>query len=148
MNASIRLIEVLLVEDNETDVLMVQEALRDAKVANRLTVAENGGMALEMLYKRGEYSDTPTPDLILLDLNLPGIGGQEVLETIKNEPSILHIPVVVLTTSSAEEDISRAYGNFANSYVTKPVGFDQLNDIVQGIEDFWLGIVKLPPRKE
>jgi CheY-like chemotaxis protein len=144
MRHSARLIEVLLVEDSETDAMMAREALKDAKVANKLYRVETGEEALEFLNKQGRYADVPTPDLILLDLNLPGISGQEVLGQIKSDRNFKLIPVVVLTTSSAEEDIVKAYGLNANSYVTKPVGFDELARVVHAIEQFWLGIVALP----
>lgn len=144
MRNDARLIDVLLVEDSETDALLTQEALKDAKVLNKLHRVETGEEALEFLGKRGRHAGAPTPDLILLDLNLPGISGQEVLSQIKNDRTLKVIPVVVLTTSRAEEDIVKAYGLCANSYVTKPVGFAELVRVVHAIEQFWLGIVALP----
>lgn len=144
MSYESRLIEVLLVEDSETDAMLTEEALKDAKVANSLHRVETGEQALDFMYKRGEYADSPTPDLVLLDLNLPGIGGQEVLEQIKKDEQLKMTPVVVLTTSRSDEDIVRAYGMNANCYVTKPVGFDELARVVHSIEEFWFGIVALP----
>lgn len=146
MSNGAKLIEVLLVEDSETDALMTEEALKDAKVANLLHRVETGEEALEFLRKEGRHVGAKTPDLILLDLNLPGINGQEVLEQIKSDSKLKLIPVVVLTTSRAEEDIVQAYGLNANSYVTKPVGFDELARVVHAIEQFWLGIVVLPSK--
>lgn len=137
-------IEILLVEDNPGDVRLTQEALREAKVRNQLHVVEDGVQAMEFLRRTGPYADAPRPDLILLDLNLPRKDGREVLEEIKQDRSLMRIPVVVLTTSRAEEDILRSYDLHANCYVTKPVDLDQFITIVKSIEDFWLTIVKLP----
>ncbi|NIP72956.1 MAG: response regulator [Gammaproteobacteria bacterium] len=136
--------DILLVEDNPGDVRLTQEALKEAKVRNRLHVVEDGVAAMEFLRQEGEYQSMPKPDLILLDLNLPKKDGREVLEEIKQDPSLMRIPVVVLTTSQAEEDIVRSYDLHANCYVTKPVDLDQFINIVKSIEDFWLTIVKLP----
>ncbi len=141
---SFGLIDILLVEDNPGDVRLTQEALKEAKVRNRLHVVEDGVAAMEFLRQEGEYQSMPKPDLILLDLNLPKKDGREVLEEIKQDPSLMRIPVVVLTTSQAEEDIVRSYDLHANCYVTKPVDLDQFINIVKSIEDFWLTIVKLP----
>ncbi|MGD8743260.1 MAG: response regulator [Granulosicoccaceae bacterium] len=137
-------IDILLVEDNPADVRLTREALKEAKVRNSLYVVEDGVDAMEFLNRHGEYSDVPRPDLILLDLNLPKKDGREVLEEIKQDPELLRIPVVVLTTSRADEDILRSYDLHANCYVTKPVDLDQFITIVKSIEDFWLTIVKLP----
>lgn len=137
-------IEILLVEDNPADVRLTQEALKEAKVRNRLHVVEDGVGAMEFLLREGKYADVPRPDLILLDLNLPKKDGREVLEEIKQDPSLKRIPVVVLTTSQAEEDILKTYNLHANCYVSKPVDLDQFITIVRSIEDFWLTIVKLP----
>jgi two-component system response regulator len=137
-------IEILLVEDNPADVRLTQEALKEAKVRNHLHVVEDGVAAMEFLLRKGDYSDVPRPDLILLDLNLPKKDGREVLEEIKQDSSLKRIPVVVLTTSQAEEDILKTYNLHANCYVTKPVDLDQFIRIVRSIEDFWLTIVKLP----
>jgi chemotaxis family two-component system response regulator Rcp1 len=137
-------IEILLVEDNPADVRLTREALKEAKVRNKLHVAEDGVAAMEFLNRQGEYADAPRPDLILLDLNLPKKDGREVLEEIKQDDALKRIPVVVLTTSQAEEDIVKTYNLHANCYVTKPVDLDQFITIVRSIEDFWLTIVKLP----
>jgi chemotaxis family two-component system response regulator Rcp1 len=141
-----RPIEILMVEDNPGDVRLTQEALKDAKVSNTLRVVEDGVAALDYLYRRGAYSDAPRPDLILLDLNLPRKNGREVLEEIKQDAHLKSIPVVILTTSQAEEDVVRAYSLHANCYIRKPVDFAQFSKIVRTIEDFWLSIVTLPPR--
>ena len=138
-------IEVLLVEDNPGDVRLSKEALKEAKVRNNLHVVEDGVAALHFLRREGEFSGVPRPDLILLDLNLPKKDGREVLEEIKADSALKTIPVVVLTTSHAEEDIVRSYNLHANCYVTKPVDLDQFIRIVKSIEDFWLTIVRLPP---
>jgi len=138
-------IEILLVEDNPGDVRLTKEALKEAKVGNYLHVVEDGVAAMQFLRHEGEYHDVPRPDLILLDLNLPKKDGREVLEEIKADDSLKTIPVVVLTTSHAEEDIVRSYNLHANCYVTKPVDLDQFIRIVKSIEDFWLTIVRLPP---
>ena len=139
-------IEILLVEDNPGDVRLTQEVLKEGKVHNKLSIVENGVEALSFLKKRGKYEDSPTPDLILLDLNLPKKDGREVLLDIKNDDDLKRIPVVVLTTSQAEEDVLRVYNLSANCYVSKPVDLGQFIDVVKSIEDFWLSIVKLPTR--
>ncbi len=141
-------IEILLVEDNPGDVELTREALDTAKVANRLHVVDDGADAVDFLFRRGKYADAPRPDIILLDLNLPKKDGRQVLSEIKAEPSLAQIPVVVLTTSQAEEDIIRAYQLHANCYVTKPVDFNQFLHIVSTIEEFWLSVVKLPKRMD
>jgi two-component system response regulator len=138
-------IEVLLVEDNPGDAQLTRIALSDSKVCINLHVVEDGVAALEFLNRRGNYTAAPYPDLVLLDLNLPKKNGHEVLAEIKADKILKRIPVVVLTTSQAEEDILRAYNNAANCYITKPVDFHQFIKIVQSIEDFWFTIVKLPP---
>lgn len=139
-------IDILLVEDSAADVRLTREALRDTKLINRLTVASDGVQALAMLRKQGEYANLPRPDLILLDLNLPKKNGRAVLEEIKQEPDLRRIPVVVVTSSTAEEDVVRSYDLHANCYVTKPLELGNFVDVVKAIEDFWVGIVKLPPR--
>lgn len=139
-------IEVLLVEDNPGDVRLTREALRESRVRNRITVASDGIEALEMLRREGPHKKTARPDLILLDLNLPRMNGREFLAEIKKDPELRRIPVVVLTSSRAEEDIARTYDLHANAFVTKPVDFDQFLRAVGSIEDFWLTVVKLPPR--
>ena len=141
-----RLIEILLVEDNLGDLRLTQEALKDAKVANTLHVVEDGVLALDFLHRRPPFAEAPRPDLILLDLNLPRKNGREVLAEIKSDERFRAIPVVILTTSQAEEDVLRAYDLHANCYITKPVDFTQFTTIVRTIEDFWLTIVTLPPR--
>ncbi len=139
-----RPIEVLLVEDNPGDVRLMQEALKDAKVRNNLNVVYDGEEAMSFLRRQENYSGAPAPDLIMLDLNLPGKDGREVLEEIKNDPELKHIPVVIVTTSSAEEDILKSYSLHANCFVTKPVNLEQFVKVVHAIEDFWFTIVKLP----
>jgi CheY-like chemotaxis protein len=136
-------IQVLLVEDNLGDVRLTQEALRDAKVRNNLHVVADGVEAMAFLRREGRYAGVPRPDLVLLDLNLPKKGGLEVLEEIKTDPHLQHIPVVILTTSQAEQDIVQSYRHRANAYVTKPVDLEQFLKVVGSIEQFWLEIVKL-----
>ena len=140
------LINILLVEDNEADVELAQEALELAKVANRLHVVYSGEEALQFLRREPPHADAPRPDLIFLDLNLPGINGREVLAEVKEDPQLKIIPVLVLTTSQADEDIHRAYELHANAYVRKPIKLETLVDVVQTIEGFWLGVVQLPTR--
>jgi CheY-like chemotaxis protein len=137
-------IEVLMVEDNPDDVYLTREVLKEAKLYINLSVIEDGVEALAFLRREGPYTRAPRPDLILLDLNLPRIDGREVLAEIKADDRLKCIPIVVLTTSQAEEDIARAYQLHANCYVTKPVDLDQFIRVVGAIEDFWLTIVKLP----
>ena len=136
-------IEILLVEDNPGDARLTKEALRDARVRNNLHVAPDGVEALAFLRREGKHAAVPTPDLILLDLNLPKKDGREVLEEIKHDDQLRHIPVVILTTSQAERDIADTYRLRANAYVTKPVDLEQFLKVVQSIEHFWLEIVKL-----
>lgn len=143
---TVRPIQILMVEDNPGDVRLTKEALKDAKVSNTLYVVEDGVAALDFLYRRGDYSDAPRPDLILLDLNLPKKNGREVLGEIKQDEQLKMIPVVILTTSQAEEDVVRAYRLHANCYIVKPVDFVQFTKIVWTIEDFWLSIVTLPTK--
>ena len=140
----LRPIEVLLVEDDPGDVLMTREAFADYKVANNLSVVNNGVEAMSFLRKEGPYVDAPTPDLILLDLNLPRMDGREVLAAIKADVALKSIPVVILTTSEAEEDVLRSYNLYANAYVTKPVDFEQFVEVVRRIDDFFLSVVRLP----
>lgn len=142
-----RPIEILLVEDNPGDVDLTREALIGAKVRNNLHVADDGAEALDFLFRRGTHSTAIRPDIILLDLNLPKKDGREVLAEIKRDPSLADIPVVILTTSEADEDILRAYQLHANCYISKPVDFTQFLRIVESIEDFWLTVVKLPGKK-
>lgn len=142
----LRAIEVLLIEDDPGDVLMTREAFEDAKVANNLYVVSDGEDALSFLRREGEHVAAPRPDLVLLDLNLPRVDGREVLEQIKNDPELRSIPVVVLTTSEAEDDIVHSYSLHANAYVTKPVDFDRFHQVVRQIDDFFVSVVKLPRR--
>ena len=137
-------IEILLVEDNPGDVRLIMEAFKNAKVYNNIQVQMDGESAVQFLLKQGEYKDAPRPDLILLDLNLPKKDGREVLNIIKQDKNLKPIPEVILTTSTAEEDIIDTYNKHANSYITKPVDLDQFFQVVESIQDFWLSIVKLP----
>ena len=146
MNEPQRPIEVLLVEDDPGDVLMTREAFEENKVANRLTVVSDGASAMAYLRKEGEHADAATPDLVLLDLNLPRMDGREVLAAMKSDPELRRIPVVVLTTSEAEEDVLRSYSLHANAYVTKPVDFQRFISVVRQIDDFFLTVVRLPSR--
>ncbi|MET9593936.1 response regulator [Streptomyces argenteolus] len=146
MNDAVKPIEVLLVEDDPGDELMTREAFEDNKIRNTLHVVRDGQEALDFLYRQGEYADAPRPDLVLLDLNLPRYDGRQVLEKIKTDPELALIPVVVLTTSSAEEDILRSYKLHANAYVTKPVDLEQFIGAVRQIDDFFVSVVRLPPR--
>ena len=139
-------IEVLLVEDNPGDVRLTREALKAGKVWSSLHVVADGVEALAFVRQQGVYTNAPRPDIILLDLNLPKIDGREVLSNLKADPNLKRIPVVILTTSQAEEDILKAYNLNANCYITKPVDFDQFLKVVRVIEEFWLTIVKLPVR--
>lgn len=139
------LIEILLVEDNPGDVRLTQEVLREGKILNNLSVVSDGVQAIEFLQKRGRFAQSPRPDLILLDLNLPRKNGWEVLAEIKSHSNFKRIPVVILTTSQAEEDILTAYDSHANCYITKPIDLEQFIKVVRSIEVFWLNIVKLPP---
>ena len=140
-------IEVLLVEDDPGDVLMTQEAFADYNVANNLSVVTNGEDAISYMRKRGRFVDVPTPDLVLLDLNLPRRDGREVLREIKDDPELRLIPVVVLTTSEAEEDVVASYLLHANAYVRKPVDFEQFVAGVRAIDDFFITVVRLPTRQ-
>ncbi|MCW2885473.1 MAG: hypothetical protein QOE54_5440 [Streptosporangiaceae bacterium] len=144
MTAMARPIEVLLVEDDPGDVVLTKEAFADNKVGNNLHVVSDGEEALRFLRQEGEFAESPRPDLILLDLNLPRKDGREVLEEVKEDPELRRIPVVVLTTSEAEEDILRSYHLHANAYVAKPVDFDQFIKVVRHIDDFFVTVVKLP----
>jgi chemotaxis family two-component system response regulator Rcp1 len=137
-------INILLVEDNEPDVVLTQEAFKEAKVANMLYVVEDGVEALDFLRRESRYVEVPRPDLILLDLNLPKKDGREVLDEIKSDPKLASIPVVILTTSTDERDVLQAYSHHANCYITKPVDFAQFMAVVKSIEGFWLTVVRLP----
>ncbi len=139
-------LEILLVEDNPADVRLTTEALKEEKVLNKLHVVNDGVEALEFLNRQGKYADAVRPDLIILDLNLPRKDGREVLKEIKNDDSLKTIPVVVLTISKAEEDIFRAYNLHANCYITKPVDLGQFIKVAKSVNEFWLTIVRLPPK--
>jgi two-component system, chemotaxis family, response regulator Rcp1 len=138
-------IEILLVEDNPGDVRLTQEVLREGKMRNTLRVAGDGEEAMAVLRRQGPHADAPRPDVILLDLNLPKKDGRQVLAEIKTDPDLHRIPVVILTTSKAEEDVLKSYDLNANCYITKPVDLDQFIQVVRTIENFWLTIVVLPP---
>ena len=139
--------DILLVEDNPGDVRLTKEALKDAKVLNEIYVAKDGIEAMEFLNKKGLFAKAPTPDLILLDLNLPKKDGREVLAEVKKDPKLKHIPVVILTTSKADEDIIKTYNLHANAYITKPVDLNRFVEIIHALEEFWFTIVKLPPKE-
>ncbi|QCP50806.1 response regulator [Trinickia violacea] len=139
------LVHILLVEDSPTDVMMTREAMEHYKVLNPLHVVDDGVAAMEFLRREGQYRSARRPGLIILDLNLPRKSGREVLEELKTDPEYKNIPVVILTTSKAEEDIARSYGLHANCYITKPVDFEKFIDVVRTINDFWFGVVTLPP---
>jgi len=145
IGTNLKPVEVLLVEDNTGDVRLTLEAMKEGKVINNLSIASDGVEAMAFLRKEGRYKDAARPDIILLDLNLPKKDGREVLAEIKADPSLRLIPVVVLTTSQAEEDILRTYNLHANCYVTKPVDLEQFINVVKSINDFWFSVVKLPP---
>ncbi|MBM0743647.1 response regulator [Phormidium sp. CLA17] len=138
-------IEILLIEDSPSDANLTMRSLQQAKITNTLHWVEEGEAAMDFLYQRGEYADAPRPDLIVLDLNLPGMDGREILAEVKADSDLRRIPVVVLTTSSNEEDVLRSYDLNANCYVTKPFNVQQFMQVVQLISDFWLTAVKLPP---
>jgi CheY-like chemotaxis protein len=140
------LVSVLLVEDDPGDVMLVREAFAEDKVGNKLSVVGDGVEAMQFIRGEGDYAASERPDLVLLDLNLPRKSGTEVLAEIKGDPELYTIPVVVLTTSQAEEDVLRSYEMHANAYVTKPVDFARFGEIVRQIDDFFVGIVRLPPR--
>ena len=142
---TVRTIDILMVEDDPGDVRLTREALKGSKLLHSLNVVEDGVAALDYLRRNAPYQEAVRPDLVLLDLNLPRKDGREVLAAMKQDPALRAIPVVILTTSQAEEDVLRAYRLSANCYVTKPVDLHQFNRIVQAIEDFWLTVVRLPP---
>lgn len=148
MNPPVKLIEILLVEDSATDILMTQEALNEAKLLTTLHIVEDGVSALAFLRQTGPYANAPRPDLILLDLNLPRKNGRELLAEIKDDPHLQQIPVVVLTTSNAEEDIVKAYNLHANCYVVKPLDFTRFVEVIRSIRHFWFTIVTLPSEAE
>jgi two-component system, chemotaxis family, response regulator Rcp1 len=143
----VRQINILLVEDNPGDVRLTQELLRESKIHNNLTVVDNGEDAITYLQRGPKFPDAVLPDLILLDLNLPRKNGMEVLAVVKEHPELRRIPVVILTTSKAEEDIVKTYSLHANCYISKPVGLEQFAAVVKAIDDFWLAIVKFSPQR-
>ena len=138
------MIEILLVEDNPGDVRLAQEAFKDAKLRNRISVAKDGSEALNILRRSGSYSHHPRPDVVLLDLNLPGKNGFEVLESMKESSDLREIPVVILSGSRAEQDIARSYKLSASCYVTKPLDLQQFLEVIKAIDGFWLSVVKVP----
>ena len=142
--AGYEIVDVLLVEDDPGDILMTREAFQHHKIQNKLHVVTDGEQALQFLHQTGEYAGVPRPGLILLDLNLPRRSGHEVLAELKEDPQLRVIPVVILTTSQAEEDIVRSYSLHANAYVTKPVDFDRFMDVIRQIDNFFVTVVKLP----
>jgi CheY-like chemotaxis protein len=146
MTSEGRPIDVLLIEDDPGDILITREAFEHHKIRNTLHVAHDGQEGLDYLYRRGSHARAQRPDLILLDLNLPKYDGRQLLEQIKSDPQLCHIPVVVLTTSAAEEDILRSYRLHANAYVTKPVGFNEFMEVIRQIDRFFVQVVTLPPR--
>lgn len=146
MTTDPRPIDILLVEDDPGDVLITREALEHSKVTNNLTCVEDGEQALSFLRRQGDYADAKRPDLILLDLNLPRRDGREVLAEVKADPELRRIPIVVLTTSQAEEDILRSYDLHANAFVSKPVDFDRFVEVVRQVDEFFFTVVRLPDR--
>jgi CheY-like chemotaxis protein len=138
-------VEILLAEDNPGDVKLTKKALEQGKLVNNLHVVNDGVEAMTFLRNEGEYADTPRPDLILLDLNMPRMDGRDVLEELKADDDLKRIPVVVLTSSGAEEDVVKSYDLHANAYLTKPVDFDGFLEVINTLEEFWLEVVKLPP---
>jgi CheY-like chemotaxis protein len=142
-----RPIHILLVEDNEGDILLTTEALEDAKIMIKLSVAKDGKEAIDFVSQQGKYTDADVPDLLLLDINLPKKNGHEVLKYIKENENLKHIPVIMLTTSSSERDINASYNSYANCYITKPVEVNDFLTVVSTIENFWISIVKLPTKK-
>jgi len=137
-------IEILLVEDNPAEVRLTVEGLKEARIANKLSAVNDGQSAIEYLRRRGEYASAPRPDLILLDLNLPGIDGRTVLRTIKEDPELKVIPVVIITSSEAETDIIKSYEDHANCFISKPIDFEGFTRVVRSIEHFWFTVVRLP----
>jgi CheY-like chemotaxis protein len=141
-----RAVDVLLIEDDPGDILIIREALETHEIHNTLHVARDGQEGLDYLYQRGSHQNAPPPDLILLDLNLPKYDGRQLLERIKSDPDLCHIPIVVVSTSAAEDDVLRSYRLHANAYVTKPVGFEQFTNVIRQIDDFFVQVVCLPRR--
>ena len=137
-------VNILLVEDNPADARLIEEVFKDTNVNNKIYVVKDGVEAMNFLNKENEYSEAPRPEMILLDLNLPRKDGREVLKEVKKNEELKSIPIVILTTSSAKEDVIKTYSNHANCYITKPVDFDQFLRVITAIEDFWLKVVELP----
>ncbi len=144
MTDSIKQIEILLVEDNPGDVFLTKHAFSEARISNNISVASDGEQAMDFLYKRGDFEDAKTPDLILLDLNMPKKDGREVLEEVKTNAELLTIPVVILTSSKADKDIAQTYSLHANSYLVKPVDMEEFSDVVNAVENFWFSAALLP----
>ena len=139
-----REIHILLVEDNEGDIVLAKEALKEARIRNRITVVTDGEQALRYLFRENDFHNASHPDLILLDVNLPKVNGMEVLERIKSDPALKIIPVVMLTTSTSEKDVMRAYKSYVNCYINKPIDLEEFIRVIKTIESFWLNVVKLP----
>jgi len=137
-------VEILLVEDNPADVRLTVEGLREARIANNLSSVMDGDSAVEFLQRKGRYASAPRPDLILLDLNLPGVDGRSVLKFIKEDPSLKVIPVVIITSSDAESDIIRSYESHANCFISKPIDFQGFCNVIRSLENFWFTVVRLP----
>ena len=146
LNSNVDPVRILLVEDDPGDVLITREALEQSKLIHHLDVVNNGEEAMSYLRKEGDYTNSTTPHLVLLDLNLPRMGGREVLAEVKNDPALGHIPVIVLTTSEAENDVLSTYQLHANAFITKPVDFNRFHEVVRRIDDFFLTVVRLPNR--
>ena len=147
-NLKIKLIDILVVEDNTGDARLIKEILNDNKLFSTLHIVRDGVETLEFLRNKGKYKSVPKPDLIILDLNLPKMDGREVLAEIKNDDELKHIPIVIMTISQAEEDILKSYNLHANCYITKPIDLNQFVKVVKSIENFWFSIVKLPPKMD
>jgi CheY-like chemotaxis protein len=146
MSTPVEIIDILLVEDNPGDAKLVQKAFELGRLANKIYHVSDGESALSFLRKEGSYADAPRPDIILLDLNMPGLDGREVLARVKSDPELLTIPVIIMTTSSAEQDILESYKLHVNCYITKPVQVQDFINVVKTIDEFWIGIVCLPKR--
>ncbi len=139
-------VEILLIEDNEGDIILTKKAFEKGKIRNNLSIARDGKEGLDFLFKRGKFENAPTPDLILLDLNMPELNGQEVLKELKSDPNLKMIPVVVLTTSNADEDILQSYELQASCYIKKPVDFKQFGEVIQKLQNYWFTVVRFPPK--
>lgn len=147
-NSNLKVIDILVVEDNTGDARLIKEVLNDNKVFSSFYLAKDGVEAMDFLHNRGNFKTAPKPDLIILDLNLPRKDGREVLAEVKNDEDLKHIPIVIMTISQAEEDILKSYNLHANCYITKPIDLNQFIKVVKSIEDFWFSIVKLPPKND